>query len=96
LWDLKQDKELSRLNAVGLPGLVAVDAKRQMLAKAGLDIEVWDLASWQIRLKLPAKDMGLVTISPDGRFLVFASMGRGELRVWDTKPIDEVVFSPPR
>ena len=54
------------------------------------------MATGQVRLKIPERDLGLVAFSPDGRFLAFAGLDTGALRVWDTRATEERVIRPGR
>jgi WD40 repeat protein len=100
LWDVRRDREHARLGRFHRHGLnhgpVAVTADGKALAAVGPEIMVWETATGQARLKLPALQVGMVEFSPDGRFLAFAGLDSGGLRLWDTRPIREVVIRPGR
>jgi WD40 repeat protein len=96
VWDLRKGREHSRLRTLGEPfPRLALAADGKALAVVGADVEVWDTASGQLRLKLPIprEEGGWVAFSPDGRFLAFAG-GKSGVRVWDTRPIQEKVIRP--
>jgi WD40 repeat protein len=99
LWDVPHDREHARLGQI-YPDPVyfpAILSDGKALATAGTDIEVWDTAIGQSRLKIPVMGPGIVAFSPDGRFLAFADLAKdssSSVRVWDTRPIKEVIIRP--
>jgi WD40 repeat protein len=100
LWDLGKDREHFPLGKVHLAmAYVDLTADGKALATSGVgrDVEVWDTATGQARLKFPVTELGRVAFSPDGRFLACAGSGdNGSVRVWDTRPIEETVIRPGR
>jgi WD40 repeat protein len=100
LWDVPHDREHARLgqiwNGPDSQYFPAILSDGKALATAGIDIEVWDTAIGQSRLKIPETGPGIVAFSPDGRFLAFADSAKGSVRVWDTRPIKEVIIRPGR
>ncbi len=94
LWDLRNDRERARLGVIiGLPYFALAPDGKALATAAEAEVVVWDLATGQARLKLPVTEPGLVAFSPDGRFLGFSTLKDGGVRVWDTRPIEEVVVS---
>jgi WD40 repeat protein/tRNA A-37 threonylcarbamoyl transferase component Bud32 len=95
LWDLRKDQEKASLRRTDYASFAlsfaALTPDGKALGIPGADLEVWDLATAQARLKLPATDVGMLAFSPDSRFLAFAGLRPAEVRVWDTRPIKEVI-----
>ncbi len=108
LWDPRKDQEIGALGKMDQeqPFFALSEDGKAFAKPSGTDLEVWDLASCQTRLKLPMTELGIVfAFSPDNGLLAYAGFGGGfgsrdiggTLQIWDTtRTLKEIVIRPGR